>query len=301
MPGFKLKNYKPFECDIIEVDSVLVKKVLINFGTVICTASNSLSNYFIPKIEGKELLRSNEDNFLENNTLIINGSSGASLGYIALKIKLKDFQTSGPGSASSEWYSAFISVADGAFKTYINKYVLPSMIEKRISSSFDSYNYSDRATGLTKKALRIIPGPEAKAIEIQEIRDLAVPGAPTWLPENSSVYVLVDADDAGNPVDLATLPYNAKPLDICFDQNFFPLVNISNIIESVDIEFIETSSSTLGDENLDKYNFIENNIKYIVIACINNGSLEQIVDFDYIYSFPYYFSIDKAKTFKTET
>jgi hypothetical protein len=300
MPGFKLKNYKPFQCDIIEVDSVLVKKVLINFGTVICTASNSLANYFIPKIQGKELLRSNEDNFLENNTLIINGSSGASLGYIALKIKLKDFQTLGPGSVSSEWYNAFVNVTP-TFKTYINKYVLPSMIEKRISSSFDSYNYSEPSTGLTKKALRIIPGPEAKAKEIQEIRELAVPGAPTWLPENSSVYRLIDVDDAGNPVDLATLPFNAKPLDICFDQNFFPLVNVSNIIESVDIEFIETSSSTLADENLDKYNFIENNIKYIVIACINAGSLEQIVDFDYIYSFPYYFSIDKAKTFKSVT
>jgi hypothetical protein len=299
MPGFKLKNYKPFECDIVEVDSVLVKKVLINFGTVICTASNSLDNYFIPKIAGKELIRSNEDNFLENNTLII--GSGASLGCIALKIKLKDFQASGPGSASLQWYNAFVNVAVGAFKPYINKYVLPSMVEKRISSSFDSYNYSDPATGLTKKALRIIPGQVAKDTEIAEQKELAVPGAPTWLPENSSVYILIDVDDAGNPIDLSTLPYNAKPLDICFDQNFFPLVNVSNIIESVDIEFIETSSSRVAEENLDKYNFIENNIKYIPIAWIDAGALEQIVDFDYIYSFPHYFSIDKAKIFKTAT
>ena len=298
MPGFKLKNYKPFECDITEVDSILVKKVLINFGTVICTASNSLDNYFIPKIAGKELIRSNEDNFLENNTLIINGSSGASLGCIALKIKLKDFQTSGPGSASSQWYNAFINVAIGAFKPYINKYVLPSMVKKRISSSFDLYDYSDPATGLTKKTLVIIPTDDAKEKEIEEINQLAVPGAPKWLPENSSVYILIDVDDAGNPIDLATLPYNAKPLDICFDQNFFPLVNVSNIIESVDIEFIQTSSSRVAEENLDKYNFIENNIKYIPIAWIDDGSLEQIVDFDYIYSFPHYFSIDKAKIFK---
>ena len=43
MPGFKFKNYKPFECDIIESDSIIVKKVLINFGTVFCTASNSFT------------------------------------------------------------------------------------------------------------------------------------------------------------------------------------------------------------------------------------------------------------------
>jgi hypothetical protein len=299
MPGFKLKNYKPFECDIIEVDSVLVKKVLINFGTVICTASNSLANYFIPKIEGKELIRSNEDNFLENNTLSINGGNGSSSGCIALKINLKDFQDE---EIQEQWYSTFIRAATGKFKPYIEKYVLPSMIKQRITSNLDEYNYGDESTGLTKKTLVEIDNLNTTVQGIANEKKALEGSAYIWRKENSAYYKLIDvANDGVTPIDLATLPYNAKPLDICFDHNLFPLVNISNIIESVDIEFIEISEGLLYGEKLNLFNLIENNIKYIAIAWINNGSLEQIVDFDYIYCFPNYFLVDKAKPFKTTT
>jgi hypothetical protein len=299
MPGFKLKNYKPFECDIIEVDSVLVKKVLINFGTVICTASNSLTNYFIPKIEGKELKRSNEENFLENNTLSINGGSGSSSGCIALKINLKDFQDT---EIQEEWYSTFIRAALGKFKPYIEKYVLPSMIKQRITSDLDNYDYGNENTGLTKKALVPIDNLNTTIQGIAEEKKALEGSAYNWREENSAFYKLIDvANDGVTPINLATLPFTAKPLDICFDHNLFPLVNISNIIESVDIEFIEISEGLLYGEKLNLFNLIENNIKYIAIAWVNNGSLEQIIDFDYIYSFPNYFLADKAKPFKPTT
>ena len=299
MPGFKFKNYKPFECDIIESDSIIVKKVLINFGTVFCTASNSLTNYFIPKVEGKPLIRSNEDNFLQNNTLIVEETRGT----ICLEITLNTFEDA---TIKKEWLDAFslFSVADTRFKTYINKYVPPSIITRNITSSgLDNYKFSDPGTGLTKKVLVQIDPGTAKTIngiakEKDDISKLPV-GTASWTEANSAFYKLVDADDSGEVPLSGPQPYNARPLDICFDHNLFPLINISNIISEVIINFIPTTNTREAEEKLDKYNFILDNVKYIPIAWVDAGRIEQIVNFDYIYSFPYYFSTENLKTFKT--
>jgi hypothetical protein len=289
MAGFKFKNYKPFECDIIEIDSVLVSKVLINFGTVICTASNSLTNYFIPSIDGKELKSSDEDGFIENNTLIINQSKGC----ICLKITLNNYDVAG---IVREARGALLVRTLGAFKPYIRKYVLPSMIERRITTNLNAYDYTKEDIGLGKKDLVIdesLDYVEGIKKEKQEIKD--GPIGVIWRPENSAYYKLVDEGTEG---------YNAKPLDICFDQNIFPLVNISNVIKEVSIEFIETNNSKEVEEKLDKYNFIINNIKYVPIAWIDSSSnpiLEQIVEFDYVYSFPFYYSRTQVQNNKLQT
>ena len=296
MAGFKFKNYKPFECDITEYDSIIVKKVLINFGTVICTASNSLTNYFIPKIEGKEMIRSNKDNFLENNTLIVEETRGT----ISLKITLKNFDHQ---STKGQWNKAFFNPTIAGFKNYIPKHVLPSMIEKRITTNFSAYDYSGLETGLTKKALVLLESatPADIAKEKEDLKKKN-PNA-IWTEANSAFYKLVDADENGIPLK-GPPAYNARPLDICFDHNLFPLVNISNIISEVAINFISTTNTRIVEEKLDKYNFIQkegdNYVKYIPIAWIDAGTVEQIVNFDYIYSFPHYFLIENLETFKTE-
>lgn len=305
MADFKLKNYKPFKCDIIEKDSIIIKKVLINFGVVICTASNSLTNYFIPRIQGKQLVRSEEDNFLENNTLTINDKTR---GTICLKIILRAFDHTG---IQREWNKAFLS-STASFKKHIEKHVPPSMIAKRITNNLDTYNYENAEIGLTKKALviRDYPANESDTTRAGIIaeRDLVLKDANAevgdenfvWKPENSAYYKLVDADQNGNPI-AGQAAYNAKPIDIVFDHNLFSLVNISNIISEVVLEFIDTTDIREVEEKLDKYNFIQkdgnNYIKLIPIAWIDGGQIEQIVNFDYIYSFPHYFSTENLKPF----
>lgn len=305
MADFKLKNYKPFKCDIVEQDSIIIKKVLINFGVVICTASNSLTNYFIPKIQGKELIRSEESNFSENNTLTIGDKTR---GTICLKIILKAFDHAG---VASEWNKAFLSNTF-SFKKHVEKHVPPSMIAKRITTNLDTYNYENAEIGLTKKALVIRDYPEKEsdttrdgiiaeqALVTKDANEEAWDENFIWKPENSAYYKLVDADVAGNPI-AGPPAYNAKPIDIAFDHNLFSLVNISNIISDVFLEFTETTDTREVEEKLDKYNFIQkegnNDIKLIPIAWIDGGQIEQIVNFDYIYSFPHYFSTENLKPF----
>jgi hypothetical protein len=68
------------------------------------------------------------------------------------------------------------------------------------------------------------------------------------------------------------------------------------------VEFVESTEDTKEkEEKLDKYNFIINNEKLIPIAYLDSSQktqLEQIIDFDYVFNFPFYFDSKNLKQFK---
>jgi hypothetical protein len=95
---------------------------------------------------------------------------------------------------------------------------------------------------------------------------------------------------------------------ISYSQPFFlkseffsPLVTLSPRITSVKISFIECNISDA--EDLDQFNFIQNDKKIVPICLINNDAEEkvvQILDSDYCFSFPFFFNESMKENFLTE-
>ncbi len=95
--------------------------------------------------------------------------------------------------------------------------------------------------------------------------------------------------------------FGENTINIMKSVLFSPLINISFPIKKVSINFL-----AIGDlaemEVDDRFNFIVDNHKWVAIAYINPNStpkVEQILDSDYIFNFPFYYKNDLKEDFIT--
>jgi hypothetical protein len=86
-------------------------------------------------------------------------------------------------------------------------------------------------------------------------------------------------------------------------SSFLPLSNLSPPIKSVAIQYEESSFPLSGIEVLDSYNFIQDDIKRVPIAYVNSSQepmIEQLLDIDYVFNFPYFFRSELSESFLEE-
>ena len=86
MKKLNIEPMKPFSCFIQEIENNIVTKVFVNFGVVVCTASNSLKNIFVPRTASKKRLNF----FAEKRDIGFNTIDTGSKGCICLRISLTD-------------------------------------------------------------------------------------------------------------------------------------------------------------------------------------------------------------------
>lgn len=332
MSKLTLIPIKPFQCQLLQVSSI-VFQVLVNFGVVVSTnarleeeaaPSNDpttnypLNNIFIPKNISSELRlqRIGSEDYVKSNSVNVASSKGCICLKIILNNDYDDIQSDYSKRLINELGFATSSpFPDTIFKDYLKAHVKDQFVKKYIASDIDSVNFSNPNLGLDLKVLvpfwdAIDPDKtpdyqqvketfeklideEKKILEAQDIE---------WTPEISAYYTKVNPDDPyGNLKDAGA--FTAQPKDYYFSTSLLPLINMSNTIKDVFIEFVNSNLATLQEEEkLDKYNFIIESTdtesgekiytKLIPIAWIDMNSdniLEQIIDFDYIFNFPYYY------------
>jgi len=336
MSKLTLIPIKPFQCQLLEV-SAIVLQVLVNFGTVISTnpkldleappqndptIAYPLNNIFIPKNSpsGLRLERIGSQNYVKANSVNVASSKGC----ICLKIVLNnDYDKENYSSEILKWGQSIYGKDTEKFKNYLKENVKDQYVKKFIASNIDSINYGDPNLGLTLKVL--VPPWEAidkentanyeetkRRLEELVIEEKIIFNSlgKEWKPEYSAYYIEVNPDDPYGYLEDAGA-FTAQPKDYAFSTSLLPLINISNTIKEVFIEFVSSNLGTLQEEEkLDKYNFIIETTdhqsgekiytKLIPIAWIDMNSeniLEQIIDFDYIFNFPYYYlkSEDESK------
>jgi hypothetical protein len=303
MARLREKGLKPFECQYIEPDSIYV-----NYGTVICPASNSIDNIFIPKNINGEYINKlldyiGEGPYSEPNIIDING---AEKGVLCLNIKFKDIEQYIKENAD-EWEQALFSKSQELCKKYLNETSTASFIKKNITSdlTLDNLNLQDPDLGIQDTVLvpefetvkPDAPGAEDQIKALKESLATEKRIYKNWNPESSAYYTEV------NPLDLfseSAISFVGQPRTWLNSTQIMPLVNFSPPILDVTIEFHESDSSKEDEEKLDKYNFIIDSSKLVPIAYFNINekiALEQIIDFDYIFSFPFYFNYDLSTEF----
>jgi hypothetical protein len=332
MSKLTLIPIKPFQCELLEV-SAIVLQVLVNFGIVVSTnprleseaaptndpiTSFPLNNIFIPKnsSSGLRLERIGSQNYVKANSVDVYAEKGCICLKIVLNNDYDDLTSDYSKRLINEWGSATSPpFPDTRFKDYLKAHVKDQFVKKYIASDIDSVNFSNPDLGLTLKVL--VPPWDAidpdKTPNYQQVKEtyeklideekkiLKAQGI-EWTPEDSAYYVEVNPNDPyGNLKDAGA--FTAQPKDYYFSTSLLPLINMSNTIKDVFIEFVKSDLETLQEEEkLDKYNFIIESTdpqsggkiytKLIPIAWIDMSSdniLEQIVDFDYIFNFPYYY------------
>lgn len=301
MARLREKGLKPFECQYIEPDSIY-----INYGTVICPASNSVDNIFIPKnTKGKYINKlldyKGEGPYSEPNLIDMNG---AEKGVVCLNIKFKDVEEYIEQNID-EWEKALFSKNKELCKKYLNETSSSSFL-KYITSDLTLDNLNLQNPDLGLKDIVLVPEfqtikPDAPGAEeaIKKIKeDIAREKEiyVNWNPESSAYYIAVDPLDIFNEYS----SFVAQPRTWLNSTQIMPLLNFSPLISDVIIEFHESDLSREEEEKLDKYNFIINSSKLVPIAYFNINekiALEQIVDFDYIFSFPFYFNYDLSTEF----
>ena len=319
MSKLTLIPIKPFDCQVLAVSSSIVFQVLVNFGTVICTANNSLNNIFIPKnkISGLELKTIGSEDYIKSNVVNV----GFSKGCLCLRIVFEE-QSFLSDTYQKEWTMGLFNKSTEDFKKYLDKYQKDIYLKQNISSDMDNINFADPNLGLSIsvyvpiwESLDPVKTEDYEALvkllkeELGKEKKLQ---GENWKEETSDYYVPVNPDDPyGNLKDAGA--FTAQPKDYVFNTALLPLVNISPKIKDVFLEFIQSNLATLKEEErLDKYNFIVESTdsesgekiysKLIPIAWIDIQSdtiLEQIVDFDYIFNFPYYYcKLENAATNK---
>jgi hypothetical protein len=291
MQNFKISNLKPFQCVYIDSDLIY-----INYGTVICTAKNSIDNVFIPKDEfGIELKSFEETGKKQSNIINI---KGASKGCICLKINLKN-ASSIAEEKNEEWKSSLFSKSDENFKIYLQKYVTKSYVDAVIGD-LDSLDFADPSLGLEEKILVLSssllsptdPETEQKILDLEEglkaeKEKYAERGYP-WKENYSAFYTAVKKVTEENK----NKKYVSQPREYLLKPSMLPMVNFSAPILNVSIEFVPFSKKIEEEEKEIKYNFVVNNIKLVPIAFFDKNStkiIEQIIDFDYIFNFPFYY------------
>jgi hypothetical protein len=303
MARLREKGLKPFECQYIEPNSIYV-----NYGTVICPASNSIDNIFIPKnINGKYINKLldyiGEGPYSEPNIIDTNG---AEKGVLCLNIKFKDIEQYIKEN-TDEWEKALFSKSQELCKKYLNETSSVSFIKRRVTSdsTLDNLNLQDPDLGIQDTVLvpefetvkPDAPGAQDFIRISKENLALEKQIYKNWNPESSAYYTEVD------PLDLFNESANsfvAQPRTWLNSTQIMPLVNFSAPISDVTIEFHESDLSKEDEEKLDKYNFIIDSSKLVPIAYLNvneKTALEQIIDFDYIFSFPFYFNYDLSTEF----
>lgn len=307
------KKINPFECILVEKIDPENGTVFVNIGSVICTASNSLNNRFIPLnvAKGNVPLQNVEDKSLdESNIININSEKGS----ICLRILFNDINKI-LEDKTKEWEDSLFKKDTESFKNYVDKYQTNVYISGRIASDLESVDLGNPALGL--QALDLLPSyyeytkvgePDYKELVDlwqrgldQEIINMnAFAGNDIWKPTLSFYYRLLDPKD---PMGTGIYPHS--PLDYLMDVNLTPLINASCPIESVYIEYIPFEQETIeAEEKLEKYNFIqtedEKKFKLIPIAYIDMTTdkvVDQIIDFDYIFNFPFHFDQELAVDF----
>jgi|LakMenEpi03Aug12_release.lakeMendotaPanAssembly.Ray.scaffolds.fasta_scaffold33004_5 hypothetical protein len=262
----------------------------------------NLKVYYLQKIEEKSLAESN----------IINANSDK--GSICLKILFQDINKI-LEEKCKEWQQSLFTKSTTLFKNYIDKYQTNLYISGNIAKNLNTIDLSDSKLGLQQKELfpkyflYTKPGDAdfenikkdwKKDLDQEISRVNGSAGNDIWKPELSEFYSLL------NPNDLqGTGIYPNSPLDYLMDVNLTPFLNSSCPIFDVGIEFIPFTEETIElEERLDKYNFIQTEddqkFKLIPIAYIDtsrNEIIEQIIDFDYVFSFPFYFNQESIVDF----
>lgn len=300
MKKLNVEPMKPFSCFIQKIENGIVKKVFVNFGIVVCTASNSLKNIFVPKTPSKKTLNF----FAEKRDIGFNTIDTGAKGCICLSISLKDIDLT-LSDAVTEWEQSVFSKNSQGFITYIQKYLTEDIIRDYITEDLQLINLSNAKLGMDNGVFlpvwkKIDPSIEGYDKAVEDIkRDLAYEQMlfKNWSPDFSAYY------DIGNPENpLEDVPFVFQPGKLLGSSLLTPLINASCIISDVSIKFIPSSTQTKEqEEKLDKYNFIINGQKLIPIAYIDSSAknkLEQIIDFDYVFNFPFYFDEKNSKKFK---
>ncbi len=301
MTRLRKKGVNPFECEYIDTGSIY-----INYGTVVCTSNNTTESIFIPKGGDGTVLKitlDDEDKGPVSSANIIS-INGAKKGCVCLNISFKDL-TEITENNIKEWEESLFAKDTEACQEYLLK---NSTIEKLYSiesTSGDVYkiDISDPEMGIGFSKLvpiTSIPDADDETIRVWE-EGLAFEKKiySNWIPQGSAYYYVVD------PVNPSGLnPYPAAPRTWLNNTDLFPLMNISPPILDVKIEFHPSEIEIEEEEFLDKYNFIQidNDIKskLVPIAYLNvtgENTIEQLIDFDYIFNFPYYFNNNNCINF----
>jgi hypothetical protein len=302
MQNFKVNNLKPFECVYINENSIYV-----NYGTVICTAKNSIDNIFIPKSASSIPLQSFEEETSQQANIINIG--GAQKGCICLEIKLVNINKIIEEKAK-EWKSSLFEANEELFANYLKKYVNKQYIEKSIGD-LNSLKFSDPSSGLddrillTKESL-INPKEEGAKDKIEILRrgleeekQKYIDRGVTWSPAYSEFYESIKKVTKQNK----DKKFVRQPKEYIFNPSMLPLINFSSPISDVFIKFLPFSQNKEQEEKLIKYNFIINNTKLIPIAFFDKNSkkiIDQIIDFDYIFNFPFYYDQSLISNFLKE-
>jgi hypothetical protein len=292
MNNFKILKLKPFECIYIDSDSIY-----INYGTVICTATNSLQNTFIPKDKFGIELKSPEDNFKKQSNIV--DIKGSSKGCICLKINLKSVNLIA-NEKYEEWKSSLFSKSDENFKIYLQKYISKTYVD-RVIGDLESLNFGDPALGIEEKMLVPLStlvdpkDPNAEEIILQlenalkEEKQRYEDGGIGWKETYSQYYGVTKKITEDNK----DKKYLAQPKEYILKPSMLPMVNFSSPILDVSIEFVPFSQNKEKEEKEIKYNFILNDTKLVPIAYFDSSStkiIEQIIDFDYVFNFPFYYN-----------
>lgn len=292
MNNFKILKLKPFECIYIDSDSIY-----INYGTVICTATNSLQNTFIPKDKFGIELKSPEDNFKKQSNIV--DIKGSSKGCICLKINLKSVNLIA-NEKYEEWKSSLFSKSDENFKIYLQKYISKTYVD-RVIGDLESLNFGDPALGIEEKMLVPLStlvdpkDPNAEEIILQlenalkEEKQRYEDAGIGWKETYSQYYGVTKKITEDNK----DKKYLAQPKEYILKPSMLPMVNFSSPILDVSIEFVPFSQNKEKEEKEIKYNFILNDTKLVPIAYFDSSStkiIEQIIDFDYVFNFPFYYN-----------
>lgn len=295
MKKLNIEPIKPFSCFIQKIENNIVKKVFVNFGLVVCTASNSLKNTFVPRTTSKKRLNF----FAEKRDIGFNTIDTTAKGCICLKITLKDINLF-LSENINDWEASLFTKNSELFNKYIKKYITEEDIRDHIAEDLSLIDLANEKLGHEGEVY--IPtytlfDPGSK--DIQKEKELIAREQKlwkNWTPDISAYYLPLP------PNYPEESPFIFQPANVLGSSNMTPLINASCPISDVSIEFIESSTQTKEEEEkLDKYNFIINGEKLVPIAYIDSSAknkLEQIIDFDYIFNFPFYFDEKNSRKFK---
>jgi hypothetical protein len=301
MARIREKGLKPFECEYIDDDSILV-----NYGTVICPASNSNQNIFVPKgSNGKYLNKILDDNYIGplplNNIVDING---ALKGSVCLNIIFKDVEDYIKENAD-EWEKALFQKNSQLCHEYLNQTATKDFLNRITSDgTLANIDLANESLGISDLALlpifeTIDPASEGAEEAIQKNKEALVQEKAdfeNWNPESSAYYKAVNPDD---PYDISS-DRVSKPREWIYSTYIMPLVNFSLPISEVLLEFHESEMGQEEEERLDKYNFIIGSSKLVPIAYLDTSQkiiIDQIIDFDYIFNFPFHFNSNLSTKF----
>jgi hypothetical protein len=217
----KQKTLDPFQCLLTNGG----ESVIVNFGTVICTASDTVISTFVPTLEGLPLKRFREEGFSERNSLAITSSNS----IVCLKVILENIENL-VESVNLNWEDITLAGTESTLK-----------------ETFD----------------------RCMSLELQR--------QVFNLEEDQSVQDIDYSDDTF--------------LDSAVNTKLNPIIPWSPTVLSVEIVervFQDLSEEELSSELLLIQQNGETYYKLVPIAIIQDSVLEQIINFDLVFSCPLY-------------